>query len=108
MRESTGIEFHLYFLGAVGHTTKAYIMDGFVAMRLWLLKSDGSAIIPYRRGLNHAGSKWTVDFKNEQKDALDIFKRSFQLFKEITGIGLADAGRVKVSPLLLKLFEKVE
>lgn len=32
MREATGIEFHLDFFRAVGHATKAYIMDGFVAM----------------------------------------------------------------------------
>lgn len=41
-------------------------------------------------------------------DALDVFKKSFQLFKEITGIGLADAGTVKVNPLLMKLFENIE
>lgn len=51
---------------------------------------------------------WTTDLKNEQSDALDVFKKSFQLFKEITGIGLADAGTVKVNPLLMKLFENVE
>lgn len=49
---------------------------------------------------------WTADLKDEKKEALDIFKKTFQLFKEITGIGLADAGSVKVNPLLLKLFEK--
>jgi len=48
---------------------------------------------------------WTTDLKNEQADALDVFKKSFQLFKEVTGIGLADAGNVKVNPLLMKLFE---
>ena len=31
MREPIGIEFDLYFLRAVGHTEKAYIMDGFSA-----------------------------------------------------------------------------
>lgn len=51
---------------------------------------------------------WTTDLKNEQADSLDAFKKSFQLFKEITGIGLADAGTVKVNPLLMKLFENLE
>ena len=51
---------------------------------------------------------WTTDLKNEQADALDVFKKSFQLFKEITGIGLADAQTVKVNPLLMKLFENLE
>jgi len=51
---------------------------------------------------------WTTDLKNEQGDALDVFKKSFQLFKEVTGIGLADAGTVKVNPLLMKLFENQE
>lgn len=51
---------------------------------------------------------WTTDLKNEQADSLDVFKKSFQLFKEVTGIGLADAGTVKVNPLLMKLFENQE
>src|SRR3990167_5929003 len=51
---------------------------------------------------------WTTYLKNEQADALDVFKKSFQLFKEITGIGLADAQTVKVNPLLMKLFENLE
>ena len=48
---------------------------------------------------------WTTNLTNEKEEALDIFKKTFQLFKEVTGIGLADAGSVKVNPLLLKLFE---
>jgi hypothetical protein len=51
---------------------------------------------------------WTTNLENEQADALDVFKKSFQLFKEVTGIGLADAGTVKVNPLLMKLFENQE
>jgi len=51
---------------------------------------------------------WTTDLKNEQTDSLDVFKKSFQLFKEVIGIGLADAGTVKVNPLLMKLFETQE
>lgn len=51
---------------------------------------------------------WTTNLKNEQADALDVFKKSFQLFKEITGIGLANAGTVKVNPLLMKLFENIK
>jgi len=45
---------------------------------------------------------WSANLKNEKKDALDTLKKSFQLFKEVTDIGLADAGTVKVSHLLLK------
>lgn len=48
---------------------------------------------------------WTANFEHEKEEALNILKKTFQLFKEITGIGLATAGSVKVNPLLLKLFE---
>lgn len=48
---------------------------------------------------------WTTDFKNEQADALTVLKNSFRLFKEITGIGLADAGKIKINPSLIKLFK---
>ncbi len=49
---------------------------------------------------------WSTDLKNEKEDALETLKKSFQLFKEITGIGLADAGTVKINPLMLKLFKE--
>ena len=48
---------------------------------------------------------WTADLKNEREIALNVFKKSFQLFKDITDVGLVDAGTIKVNPLLLKLFE---
>lgn len=51
---------------------------------------------------------WSVNLHNEKKDALITLKKTLQLFKEITGIGLADAGTVKVNPLLLKLFQETE
>lgn len=51
---------------------------------------------------------WTTDLKNEQAVASNVFMRSFQLFMEVTGIGLADAGTVKINPLLMKLFENME
>jgi len=47
---------------------------------------------------------WTIDLSNEKQDALNSFKCIFQLFMEITEIGLADAGTVKVNPKILKLF----
>lgn len=58
-----------------------------------------------RRPYLHLSS---VDLKNERKDALDTFKKAFQLFKEVTGIGLAGAGKVKVNPLLIRLFESAK
>ncbi len=48
---------------------------------------------------------WSVDLKNDRKDALDTFKKAFQLFREITGIGITDARTVNVNPLLIKLFK---
>jgi hypothetical protein len=51
---------------------------------------------------------WTTDLTNEKTKSLDVFKKSFQLFKEVTGIGLVDAGTIKVNPLLMKLFENQE
>jgi len=48
---------------------------------------------------------WTTNLSDEKGEALDILKKTFRLFKETTGIGLADAGSVKINPLLLKLFE---
>jgi len=50
---------------------------------------------------------WTTNLTNEKEEALNIFKKTFQLFKEVTNIGLADAGSVKINPLLLKLFKKI-
>jgi hypothetical protein len=47
---------------------------------------------------------WSTSLKRE--DALHLFKNAFSLFKEITGIGIATAGEVKINPLLLKLFKK--
>ncbi len=47
---------------------------------------------------------WTADFTKEKEDAMDVFQKTFQLFKDVTGIGLADAGTVRVNPLLMKLF----
>lgn len=49
---------------------------------------------------------WTVDLDNERSDALDVLKKAFNLFKEISGIGLADAGTIKLNPLLIKFMEK--
>lgn len=51
---------------------------------------------------------WSVDLKNDRKDALDTFKKAFQLFREITDIGITDARTVKVNPLLIKLFENAK
>lgn len=51
---------------------------------------------------------WTAVIRNEKKDALNTLKKSLQVFKEITGIGLATAGTVKINPLLLKLFKNVD
>lgn len=49
---------------------------------------------------------WNTDLINEQAVALDVFKKSFQLFKEVTGTRLADAGSVAVNPLLLNFLNK--
>lgn len=51
---------------------------------------------------------WNTGLRDERADALKVFKISLQLFKEVTGVGLADAGTVKVNPLLLKLFKDLE
>lgn len=51
---------------------------------------------------------WSVELKNDRKDALDTFKKAFQLFREITGIGITNARAVKVNPLLIKLFENAK
>ncbi len=49
---------------------------------------------------------WSNNSQDEKKEALYIFKITFSLFKEVTGIGLADAGRVKINPLLLTFLNK--
>jgi len=51
---------------------------------------------------------WNADLNNEKQDSLDTFKTAFRLFKDITGIGLADAGTVKVDPKMLKLLQDAE
>ncbi|MHA1742655.1 MAG: hypothetical protein ACTSV6_00210 [Candidatus Heimdallarchaeota archaeon] len=82
------------------------------ARRLEILKTFGYinddqydnflAIKDSRRPYLHL---WSGGLKNERQGALDTLKKAFQLFKEVTGIGIADAGTVKINPLLLKLFE---
>lgn len=47
---------------------------------------------------------WSSDFSKEKEEALAVFLKTLQLFKQITGIGFADAGKVKINPLLFKLF----
>ncbi|OGZ37211.1 MAG: hypothetical protein A3F21_03650 [Candidatus Portnoybacteria bacterium RIFCSPLOWO2_01_FULL_38_39] len=51
---------------------------------------------------------WSADLSSEKDDALKVFKKTFKLFKDITGIGLADAGSVKINPLMLKLFKDIK
>lgn len=51
---------------------------------------------------------WTANFEHEKEEVLNILKKTFQLFKEITGIGLATPGSITVNPLLLKLFKDSE
>lgn len=51
---------------------------------------------------------WSADLSKEKDDALKVFKNTFKLFKDITGVGLADAGTVKINPLMLKLFKNIE
>jgi hypothetical protein len=51
---------------------------------------------------------WSVDLSNEKQEALDSFKNIFQLFMEITEIGLADAGTVEINPKILKLFKDIK
>lgn len=48
---------------------------------------------------------WTADLKNEQSVALEVYKKAFQLFNEVTGIGLADARSVTINPLLLRFLD---
>jgi len=57
---------------------------------------------------NHYLHLWILDSTNERHVALETVNKSFILFKEITGIGLADPGSVKVNPLLIKLFNITE
>ena len=61
-----------------------------------------------RKKRNSYLHSWSVDLSNEKQEALDLFKNIFQLFMEITEIGLADAGTVKINPKILKLFKDVE
>ena len=52
---------------------------------------------------------WTADLRNEQDDALDVLKKSFQLFNEVAGIDLADARTLKkVDHRLMKFLEEHE
>lgn len=49
---------------------------------------------------------WSAKKQDEKNEALTIFKKTFGLFKEITGIGLADAGMIKVNPLLMSFLNR--
>lgn len=82
------------------------------AQRLKILKTLGyiserqyNDFNSIRRSRNLYLHLWTTDIENEQNIALENFKKSFQLFKEVTGIGFTDAGKVKVNPLLMKLLK---
>lgn len=59
-----------------------------------------------RSNRNHHLHRWVIDPQSEKGRALDIFGNALQLFKEITGIGLATAGSLKVNALLLKFLEE--
>jgi hypothetical protein len=61
-----------------------------------------------RKKRNSYLHSWTVNLSNEKQDALNSFKLIFQLFMEITEIGLADAGTVRVNPKILKLFKDLK
>ncbi|TSD02022.1 MAG: Uncharacterized protein Athens071425_176 [Parcubacteria group bacterium Athens0714_25] len=61
-----------------------------------------------RKKRNSYLHSWTVNLSNEKQDALNSFKLIFQLFMEITEIGLADAGTVRVNPKILKLFNDIK
>jgi hypothetical protein len=68
---------------------------------------DFSKIRDSRRPYLHLW-KHKLSESGEKEDALEVLKSSFKLFKEITGIGLATAGTVKINPLLKKLFKHLD
>ncbi len=48
---------------------------------------------------------WDASVRGEKGEALKVLKKCLQLFKEITGIGFAEGGKVKIDPKMLKHFE---
>lgn len=50
---------------------------------------------------------WKPKRMNEKAEALNAFLIALKLFKQITGVELADAGSVKVDPRLLKMFAEL-
>jgi len=64
--------------------------------------------ISIKNSRNHYLHWWNLEIKNEKAEALNIFKKSLQLFKEITGIGLSkEPGAIKINPLLMKVFDNI-
>lgn len=61
-----------------------------------------------RKKRNDYLHSWSVDVGNEKEDAAECVRSIFQLFLEITQIGISDAGTVKINPKLLKFFKEVE
>jgi len=51
---------------------------------------------------------WSSAIKDQRRHSLEVLKHSFHLLREITDIGLADAGTVKVNPKLVKMIEYKE
>jgi hypothetical protein len=49
---------------------------------------------------------WETDLKKEKEDALMACRKSFQLFRDITGIGIVSHESISVNPLLIKFFGK--
>lgn len=61
-----------------------------------------------RKKRNDYLHSWSVDVSNEKEDAAECVRSIFQLFLEITQIGISDAGTVKINPKLLNFFKEVE
>lgn len=49
---------------------------------------------------------WGIGLENEKETTLQVYKKTFQLFKEIIDIGFAEPGKIKVNPLLIKFINK--
>lgn len=66
--------------------------------------ADFTALKDIRKKVLHF---WKPGRMDEKAEALNAFLIALKLFKQITGVQLADAGSVNVNPRLLKLFAEL-
>lgn len=65
----------------------------------WITSDQRKLFHSIRNMRNAYLHPWNQDFRKEKEDALKCYQYDVRLFKEITGVGLADAGSINIDPI---------